>query len=186
MKCWRACATWRRSRYRAPARGAPASGWYAIASTPSTPMRARVRLESGQALPFDRLVVAPGIRFLSERLEGYDAAAAQRMPHAWQAGEQTWRLAAQLRAMDDGGVVAISVPSGLMRCPPAPYERASLIAHYLSQHKPRSKLLILRCQQSFSAPGSVHRRLAVAVSGHDRMDRARPRTAPWCASTPPA
>jgi sulfide dehydrogenase [flavocytochrome c] flavoprotein chain len=108
-----------------------------------------VRLEGGRTLPFDRLVVAPGIRFLWNKPEGYDPAAAQTMPHAWQAGDQTQRLATQLRAMDDGGVVAISVPSGLMRCPPAPYERASLIAHYLSRHKPRSKLLILDSNNHF-------------------------------------
>jgi sulfide dehydrogenase [flavocytochrome c] flavoprotein subunit len=108
-----------------------------------------VRLQDGRSLPFDRLVVAPGIRLLWNRIEGYDAAASQRMPHAWQAGEQTRLLAQQLRAMNDGGVVAISVPSGLMRCPPAPYERASLIAHYLSQHKPRSKLLIFDANNHF-------------------------------------
>jgi sulfide dehydrogenase [flavocytochrome c] flavoprotein subunit len=109
----------------------------------------QVRLEGGQALAFDRLVVAPGIRFLRNKPEGYDAAASHTMPHAWQAGDQTRRLATQLRAMADGGVVAISVPSGLMRCPPAPYERASLIAHYLSLHKPRSKLLILDSNNHF-------------------------------------
>jgi sulfide dehydrogenase [flavocytochrome c] flavoprotein subunit len=108
-----------------------------------------VRLEAGGALPYDRLVVAPGIRFLWNKIEGYDEAATQAMPHAWQAGAQTLRLAEQLRAMDDGGVVAISVPSGLMRCPPAPYERASLIAHYLSRHKPRSKLLIFDANNHF-------------------------------------
>jgi sulfide dehydrogenase [flavocytochrome c] flavoprotein subunit len=108
-----------------------------------------VRLEGGQTLAFDRLVVAPGIRFLWNKPDGYDAAASHTMPHAWQAGDQTRRLATQLRAMADGGVVAISVPSGLMRCPPAPYERASLIAHYLSRHKPRSKLLILDSNNHF-------------------------------------
>jgi sulfide dehydrogenase [flavocytochrome c] flavoprotein chain len=113
------------------------------------PAARRVRLEGGQAVPFDRLVVAPGIRLLWNRIEGYDEAAAQIMPHAWQAGEQTQRLARQLRAMPDGGVVAISVPSGLMRCPPAPYERASLIARYLSQHKPRSKVLIFDANNHF-------------------------------------
>jgi len=113
------------------------------------PGRRSVRLEGGRALPFDRLVVAPGIRLLWNRIEGYDEAAAQTMPHAWQAGAQTRRLARQLRAMDDGGVVAISVPSGLMRCPPAPYERASLIARFLSQHKPRSKVLIFDANNHF-------------------------------------
>jgi sulfide dehydrogenase [flavocytochrome c] flavoprotein subunit len=108
-----------------------------------------VRLEDGLALPFDRLVVAPGIRFLWNKLEGYDEAATQAMPHAWQAGAQTQLLAMQLRAMNDGGVVAISVPFGLMRCPPAPYERASLIAQYLSLHKPRSKVLIFDANNHF-------------------------------------
>ncbi len=108
-----------------------------------------VRLAGGLALPFDRLVVAPGIRFLWNKLEGYDEAATQAMPHAWRAGAQTQLLAMQLRAMSDGGVVAISVPSGLMRCPPAPYERASLIAQYLSLHKPRSKLLIFDANNHF-------------------------------------
>jgi sulfide dehydrogenase [flavocytochrome c] flavoprotein chain len=103
----------------------------------------RVRLAAGDTLPYDRLVVAPGIRFLWERVEGSGPAAARTMPHAWQAGEQTSLLASQLRAMPDGGVVAISVPSGFMRCPPGPYERASLIAHYLKKYKPRSKILIL-------------------------------------------
>jgi sulfide dehydrogenase [flavocytochrome c] flavoprotein subunit len=108
-----------------------------------------VRLEGERTLPYDRLVVAPGIRFLWHKLEGYDEAARQAMPHAWQAGEQTQRLAMQLRAMHDGGVVAISVPSGLLRCPPAPYERASLIAQYLSLHKRRSKLLIFDANNHF-------------------------------------
>jgi NADPH-dependent 2,4-dienoyl-CoA reductase/sulfur reductase-like enzyme len=113
------------------------------------PDQRRVRLTGGRALSYDRLVVAPGIRLLWNRIEGYDEVAAQRMPHAWQAGEQTMRLARQLRAMADGGVVAISVPSGLMRCPPAPYERASLVAHYLSRHKPRSKVLIFDSNNHF-------------------------------------
>jgi sulfide dehydrogenase [flavocytochrome c] flavoprotein chain len=111
--------------------------------------RRRLRLGAGTTLAFDRLVVAPGIRFLWSRIEGYDEGAAQKMPHAWKAGAQTTLLATQLRRMPDGGVVAISVPSGLMRCPPGPYERASLIAHYLQRHKPRSKVLILDANNSF-------------------------------------
>ena len=111
--------------------------------------RRELRLRDGTTLAFDRLIVAPGIRFLWDRIEGYDDHAAQRMPHAWKAGAQTLLLAAQLQRMSDGGVVAISVPSGLLRCPPGPYERASLIAHYLRQHKPRSKVLILDANNSF-------------------------------------
>jgi len=111
--------------------------------------RREVRLDDGVVLGYDKLIVAPGIRFLWGTPEGYDEAAAGRMPHAWKAGRQTEILAAQLRAMDDGGVVAISVPAGLIRCPPGPYERASLIADFLKRHKPRSKVLIFDANNRF-------------------------------------
>ena len=108
-----------------------------------------LRLDHGEALAYDRLVVAPGIRLLWNTPEGYDEAAAQRMPHAWLPGEQTQRLAAQLRAIDDGGVVAICVPFGLMRCPPGPFERASAIASWLKRNRPRSKILIFDSNNHF-------------------------------------
>lgn len=110
----------------------------------------QVTLASGKKMGYDRLVVAPGVDFKWGSPEGYDAAAAERMPHAWQAGEQTTRLYKQLQAMKDGGVVAISVPAAPFRCPPGPYERASLMAHYLKTHKPRSKVLILDANDKFS------------------------------------
>ena len=72
------------------------------------------------------------------------------MPHAWKAGEQTLLLRRQLEAMDDGGTVVISVPANPFRCPPGPYERASLIAYYLKTRKPRSKLVILDAKDAFS------------------------------------
>jgi len=109
----------------------------------------RVRLASSKSLAYDRLVVAPGIRFLWDRLEGYGETVSLRLPHAWRAGAQTDLLAAQLRTMDDGGVFAICVPSGLMRCPPAPFERASVVAAYLKEHKPRSKVLIFDANNHF-------------------------------------
>jgi NADPH-dependent 2,4-dienoyl-CoA reductase/sulfur reductase-like enzyme len=108
-----------------------------------------LRLDDGTRIPFDACVVAPGIRFLFGTPEGYDEAASQRMPHAWEAGAQTTRLAERLRAMDDGGTFAISVPAGLMRCPPGPYERASLVAEFLARHKPRSKVLIFDANNRF-------------------------------------
>ena len=108
-----------------------------------------VRLSGGASLPYDRLVIAPGIRFLWDRIEGLSEQASLQMPHAWVAGEQTLRLQQQLQGMPDGGVVAISIPSGFVRCPPGPYERASLFAHYLKAHKPRSKLLLLDANNSF-------------------------------------
>jgi sulfide dehydrogenase [flavocytochrome c] flavoprotein subunit len=109
----------------------------------------RAKLAAGGELAYDRLVLAPGIRFLWGKPQGYDLAAAQSMPHAWQAGAQTEILAAQLRAMRNGGVFAISVPAGPMRCPPGPFERASLVACYLKQNKPRSKVLIFDSNNRF-------------------------------------
>lgn len=109
-----------------------------------------VTLGGGAVLPYDRLILSPGIDLKWGALPGYDQAAADVMPHAWKAGKQTTLLRRQLEAMDDGGVVAMAVPASPYRCPPGPYERASLIAHYLKTHKPRSKLLVLDAKESFS------------------------------------
>lgn len=109
-----------------------------------------VTLSDGSVLSYDRLVLAPGISFDWQALPGLDEAAAQVLPHAWRAGAQTELLKGQLRAMPDNGLVVISVPDNPYRCPPGPYERASLIAHYLKAHKPRAKLLILDAKDRFS------------------------------------
>jgi sulfide dehydrogenase [flavocytochrome c] flavoprotein subunit len=109
-----------------------------------------VTLTDGTRLPYDRLVLAPGIDIRWGALPGYDEAAAGHMPHAWRAGEQTVLLRRQLEAMPDGGLVVIAAPANPFRCPPGPYERASLIAHYLKTRKPRSKLIILDAKDAFS------------------------------------
>lgn len=109
-----------------------------------------VALADGSSLAYDRLVLSPGIDFHFEALPGYDEIALTRMPHAWKAGAQTMLLRRQLEAMEDGGLVAIAVPANPSRCPPAPYERASLIAHYLRTRKPRSKVMILDAKDNFS------------------------------------
>jgi sulfide dehydrogenase [flavocytochrome c] flavoprotein chain len=114
------------------------------------PQARSVGLADGTTLAYDRLVLSPGIELRFDTLPGYDEAASARMPHAWKAGEQTLLLKRQLQAMEDGGVVAMSVPANPYRCPPGPYERASLIAHYLKTKKPRSKLIILDAKDAFS------------------------------------
>lgn len=120
------------------------------AVTAIEPQRRSVMTTDGVALPYDRLVLSPGIDFHFEALPGYDEAASEKMPHAWKAGAQTLLLRRQLEAMEDGGTVAIAVPANPSRCPPAPYERASLIAHYLKTKKPRSKVLVLDAKDNFS------------------------------------
>jgi sulfide dehydrogenase [flavocytochrome c] flavoprotein chain len=124
-----------------------------LAFQPATAVDAqarRVTLSGGTQLPYDRLVMAPGIDLNFNGLPGYTEAAAQAMPHAWKAGEQTLLLRRQLEAMEDGGTVIIVAPANPFRCPPGPYERASLIAHYLKTRKPKSKVIVLDAKDTFS------------------------------------
>ena len=109
-----------------------------------------LRLSDGQTLRWDRLVLSPGVDMRWNALEGYDAAAAEKAPHAWKAGPQTLLLRRQLEAMPDGGRFVMVIPDNPFRCPPGPYERAAMVAHYLQQHKPRSKVLLLDAKDSFS------------------------------------
>lgn len=118
----------------------------------------RVTLAGG-SLDYDRLILAPGIDFRFGELEGYDAATTpQAIPHAWKAGAQTELLRGQLRDMRDGGVVVISVPLTPFRCPPGPYERASMIAMYLKRHKPKSKVIVLDANPDIVSKGALFRK----------------------------
>ena len=138
-------------------------GWDAVARAGVQMVRAtatvvdagarRVAVE-GRSFDYDRLVLAPGIDLRLDPdvggLPGYGAGQMERMPHAWKAGAQTVLLRDQLRAMPDGGTVVMAVPGNPYRCPPGPYERASLIAYYLRTNKPRSKLIVLDAKDQFS------------------------------------
>jgi len=112
-----------------------------------------VKTASGQSFGYDRCIVAPGISFNFGLIEGYDAEVAKKIPHAWKAGPQTALLRKQLEAMKDGGTVVIAAPPNPFRCPPGPYERASQIAMYLQQAKPKSKVIILDPKPKFSKQG---------------------------------
>ena len=149
------------------------------------PQTRTVGLADGASLSYDRLVLAPGIDMRFDALPGYDEAVSTKMPHAWKAGEQTLLLRRQLEAMKDGGVVVIAVPAAPLRCPPAPYERASLIAHYLKMQKPRSKVLVLDAKDGYSQqklfeaawkelyPGMIER---IALSQGGRVTSVDPST----------
>jgi sulfide dehydrogenase [flavocytochrome c] flavoprotein subunit len=111
---------------------------------------AKVVKTSAGDFPYDRCIVSPGIDYRYETIEGYSAAVAQQIPHAWKAGEQTTLLRSQLEAMPNGGTFVLVAPPNPYRCPPAPYERASQIANYFKKHKPASKVLILDPKTSFT------------------------------------
>jgi len=111
----------------------------------------RVRLKDGRTLDYDRLIVAPGIGFVPGAVEGYDKAAQEKFPHAYITdGPAQWKnLAARIKAMDDGGTFAISIPNHPYRCSPAPYARATLIANYFKQQKPNSTVQIFDANDAF-------------------------------------
>ena len=108
-----------------------------------------VKDSAGGTHAYDRLVLSPGIDLIWSALPGYDQAAAEIMPHAWIPGPQTVLLRDRLAALPDGGTVILSIPPGPYRCPPGPYERASLIAWFLKARKPRARLLVLDAKDEF-------------------------------------
>jgi sulfide dehydrogenase [flavocytochrome c] flavoprotein subunit len=109
-----------------------------------------VTLDNGRKLDFDRAIVSPGVDLRFDSMEGYSQTASDKMPHSWKAGPQTALLRRQLENMRNGGTVLICPPGNPFRCPPGPYERTSLIAHYLKTHKPKSKIIILDAKEKFS------------------------------------
>lgn len=103
-----------------------------------------VRLAKGGDLSYDRIVLSPGIDFMFDQIPGLNNAAAQeKILHAWKAGAQTVALRKQLESMPDGGIFAVAIPKAPYRCPPGPYERACLVADYFKKSKPKSKVVIL-------------------------------------------
>jgi len=118
-----------------------------------------VRLARGGDLAYDRLIVSPGIDFMFNELPAYQSAmSAGRVLHAWKAGEQTVALRRQLEQMKDGGVYVLSVPLAPYRCPPGPYERASLVAGYFKKAKPRSKVLVLDANPDVTSKGPLFKK----------------------------
>src|SRR4030088_1722878 len=111
----------------------------------------------GSQLVYDRLVLSPGVDFLFNEVEGYEAAG-ERVLHAWKAGPQTLALRRQLEAMPDGGVYVLSVPEAPYRCPPGPYERACQVAAYFKARKPRSKVLVLDANADVTSKGPLFKK----------------------------
>ena len=115
------------------------------------PVARTVKTQSGGTFAYDRLVLSPGIDMKYDAVEGYSREAAVMMPHAYNTdGEQKRLLKSQLEAMPEGGTVLILPPDNPFRCPPGPYERVCMIAHFLKTRKPRSKLIVLDPKKAFS------------------------------------
>ncbi|MCB1510221.1 MAG: NAD(P)/FAD-dependent oxidoreductase, partial [Hyphomicrobiaceae bacterium] len=108
-----------------------------------------VKLRSGQSLKYDRLVLSPGIDFNNGAIEGYDEQTSKLMPHAWRRDQPIEVLKAQIDAMPKGGTFLITSPAPPYRCPPGPYERASMVAHVLKRQNPSAKILIVDEKDSF-------------------------------------
>ncbi|KQI67412.1 flavocytochrome C [Loktanella sp. 3ANDIMAR09] len=109
-----------------------------------------VALASGGSLPYDRLILSPGIDFIDDAVPGWSVASQNAMPHAYKGGSQTELLKAQVEAMPQGGTFAMIAPPNPYRCPPGPYERVSMVAHKLKAENPTAKILILDPKEGFS------------------------------------
>ena len=119
----------------------------------------QLRLDGGATISYDKLVLAPGIDMLWDSVQGLQAAhTAGQILQAWKAGPETLALRRQLAAMRDGGTFAITVPEAPYRCPPGPYERASVVASYFKRHKPRSKVLILDANPDVTSKGPLFKK----------------------------
>jgi sulfide dehydrogenase [flavocytochrome c] flavoprotein subunit len=112
-----------------------------------------VALASGGSLPYDRLVLSPGIDFVEGSVPGWSIASQNAMPHAYKGGSQTQLLHAQLTAMPEGGTFAMVAPPNPYRCPPGPYERISMVAHHLKNNNPTAKILLIDPKEKFSKQG---------------------------------
>ncbi|MGR3514478.1 MAG: FCSD flavin-binding domain-containing protein [Paracoccaceae bacterium] len=112
-----------------------------------------VTLAGGGTVPYDKLILSPGIDFVDGSVPGWDLTAQNAMPHAYKAGSQTQLLRAQLEAMPEGGTFAMVAPPNPYRCPPGPYERVSMVAHYLKQNNPTAKILVADPKPKFSKQG---------------------------------
>ena len=112
-----------------------------------------VSLAGGGTLPYDKLILSPGIDFVDGAVEGWDLSSQNAMPHAYKGGSQTELLKSQIAAMPQGGTFAMVAPPNPYRCPPGPYERVSMVAHYLKANNPTAKIIVADPKPKFSKQG---------------------------------
>ena len=112
-----------------------------------------VSLAGGGSVPYDKLILSPGIDFVDGAVEGWDLSSQNAMPHAYKGGSQTELLKSQIAAMPQGGIFAMVAPPNPYRCPPGPYERVSMVAHYLKANNPTAKIIVADPKPKFSKQG---------------------------------
>ena len=112
-----------------------------------------VALAGGGSVPYDKLILSPGIDFIDGSVEGWDLSKQSKMPHAYKGGTQAEILNAQIAAMPQGGTFAMVAPPNPYRCPPGPYERISMVAHYLKANNPTAKIIVADPKPKFSKMG---------------------------------
>lgn len=110
-----------------------------------------VTMADGATVPYDRLVLSPGIDIIYDSVPGYSEEAAETAPHAWKAGPQTELLKGRIEALTDGQNIVMVAPPNPYRCPPGPYERVSMMAHVLkAKGFTGSKIFVIDPKPQFS------------------------------------
>ncbi len=125
-----------------------------------------VTLDNGERLPYDRLILSPGVDFIWDAVPGMSEVPATLtgqaglMPiyHAWKAGPQTLALRQQLEAMQDGDTFVMTIPAAPYRCPPGPYERVCQVAAYFKSAKPKSKVLVLDANEDVTSKPALFKK----------------------------
>lgn len=126
------------------------------------------------AIAYDRLILSPGIDFRFDEIDGYDPKTTpETMPHGWKAGPQTLLLKKQIESMKDGGTILMTVPPTPYRCPPGPYERISMFAHYIKHNKPKSKIIVWDANEDITSKPGLFRKGWTKHYGYDAKDTTK-------------
>ena len=101
-------------------------------------------------LDYDFLIISPGIGYKKKQIQGYSVDDHENIPHCWDGENKISYFKKILNSLEDNSKIIISSPDYPYRCPPAPYERASMIANFLKSKNNRFKILIFDSKNSFT------------------------------------
>ncbi len=109
-----------------------------------------IKFFDGSSMYFDFLILSPGIGFKWNKIEGHLEDDLKQIPHCWDGNKNLLNFIGRLNDLENNSRIVISAPDYPYRCPPAPYERASMIASYLKKRGKSFKILILDSKNSFT------------------------------------